>query len=410
MLCSNLLAGVELIRINNERRFKMKISEKQLRGIIREEMGRRSMNEAAAPAAGGNVAYKVQPGDTISGVLKARYGIALSKQNYPLYNQIAKLSGVANADQILGPGTTLQLPATLGGKTRIDTPAAAPGAAGAPGAKGKQCDLPSYKDSLGQALGKIGVTGLAVSATLDVIIFGKFFNLTADALKKAADTLRTFGSTGVQAALGTAAQMLTGGASEVGKNVLIGFFDFWYTLLTGTTNAKIKFSRTCDVATYASETGRAFSSAINAFLGGLKGGMQSAIDFLKTGAQALTELLKNAGLLGLGITVTAISGLLSGLSALINMGAQAAQAAISSAITAAGKMIQSGGAAVTAAGNATQAAGAKVAAAGQAMSESKVRKLQNEKTQRFADDMLQVTRVNTYLARMSPGARALISV
>ncbi len=227
----------------------MQISESDLRGIVRDEMmrtgvSRRIREAAAAPAAGGNLAYKVKQGDTISAVLQTYYGIPLGKANYPLYNQVAKLSGIANADKILAQGDVLQLPPTLGGKPRKGS---APPAAGAPAAKGKQCNLPSYKDSLPAALGKAGIAGMAMTATITLIISGKFFNASAAGLKAIADGLRTGGQSALGALAGTAASLATFGGSEFVKNVVIGLCDGFSGIISGCVNAITAFSRTCPV-------------------------------------------------------------------------------------------------------------------------------------------------------------------
>jgi hypothetical protein len=383
----------------------MYINEGDLRDIVREEMSKtgrtRKLREAAAPA-GGNLAYKAKPGDTISALVQKFYGIPANKAGYVYYNQIAKLSGLASADKVLAVTDTLQFPPTLGGKPRTGGGAAAPAAAGA-APKGKQCDLPSYKDSLTTALGKAGVAGLAMSTTIELIIFGKFFNATAEGLAKIANTLRTQGSTMLGAAVGVGTAILSGGVSELAKSVVIGFCDMWSGIISGCTNAKIKFSRTCDFNTLATETGRAWSLGIQAFFSAVAGGAKTILQVLQTGVEAVAKLVAAAGLAALGLTAAVITGVLTGLVKLIQMGAAAVASLISGAIIAAGKVLSGAGAAATAAGGAMQKAGA-------AMQEgrSRRRSAKNEVIQKLADDMLHASTVNRYLASLDESTRRVI--
>lgn len=383
----------------------MYINESELRDIVREEMSKtgvsRKLREAAAPA-GGNLAYKAKPGDTISALVQKFYGIPANKAGYVYYNQIAKLSGLANADKVLAVTDTLQFPPTLGGKPRTGGGAAAPAAAGA-APKGKQCDLPSYKDSLTTALGKAGVAGLAMSTTIELIIFGKFFNATAEGLAKIANTLRTQGSTMLGAAVGVGTAILSGGVSELAKSVVIGFCDMWSGIISGCTNAKIKFSRTCDFNTLATETGRAWSLGIQAFLSAVAGGAKTILQVIQTGVEAVAKLVAAAGLAALGLTAAVITGVLTGLVKLIQMGAAAVASLISGAIIAAGKVLSGAGAAATAAGGAIQKAGT-------AMQESRSRRrsTKNEVIQKLADDMLHASTVNRYLASLDESTRSVI--
>ena len=385
----------------------MYINEGDLRDIVREEMSKtgrtRKLREAAAaPAAGGNLAYKVKPGDTISALVQKFYGIPANKAGYVYYNQIAKLSGLASADKVLAVTDTLQFPPTLGGKPRTGGGAAAPAAAGA-APKGEQCNLPRYEDSLKTALGKAGVAGLAMTTTIQLIIFGKFFNATAEGLAKIANTLRTQGSTMLGAAVGVGTAILSGGVSELAKSVVIGFCDMWSGIISGCINAKIKFSRTCDFNTLATETGRAWSLGIQAFFSAVAGGAKTILQVLQTGVEAVAKLVAAAGLAALGLTAAVITGVLTGLVKLIQMGAAAVASLISGAIIAAGKVLSGAGAAATAAGGAMQKAGA-------AMQEgrSRRRSAKNEVIQKLADDMLHASTVNRYLASLDESTRRVI--
>jgi hypothetical protein len=390
----------------------MYINESELRDIVREEMSKtgvsRKLREATAPAAGGNLAYKVKQGDTISAVLQSYYGIPLGKANYPLYNQVAKLSGIANADKILAQGDVLQLPPTLGGKPRKG--AAAP-AAGAPAAKGAQCDLPKYTNSLTTALGKAGVAGMAMTTTIELIIMGKFYNATADGLAKIARSLQTAGSESLlKSAAAVWANAATFGGSEFLKSVIIAFCNGWSSILSGCTNAKVVFSRTCDFTTFANQTAAAWGNGLSQMFAPITGGIQAVLKFLTTGAQALAQIAASVGLAALGLTAAVITGLITGLAKMIQMGAAAVQSLISGAIIAAGKVLSGAGAAVSAVGGGMQAAGGAVQTAGAAMKEgrSRSRAPKNETMQRFADDMLHAATVNRYLAGLDESTRRVI--
>ena len=110
-----------------------------------------------------------------------------------------------------------------------------------------------------------------------------------------------------------------------------------------------------------------------------------------------------AGLAALGLTAAVITGVLTGLVKLIQMGAAAVASLISGAIIAAGKVLSGAGAAATAAGGAMQKAGA-------AMQEgrSRRRSAKNEVIQKLADDMLHASTVNRYLASLDESTRRVI--
>ena len=379
----------------------MRITEGQLRSIVKEEISRTDFIKEAAAAPAGNVTHLVKPGDIISTVIKNYYGIPATAASYPLYNQVAKASGIADSNKIK-PGDILQLPSTLGGKPRKG---AAPAAAGtAP--KGKQCQLPNYKDSLATALMKAGITGLAMSATISLIISGKLFSASAAGLKGIADNLAASGASAGGAFLGTAAAMFTGGGSEFVKSVVIGFCAGLSNIINQCLAAITKFSLRCDFRTYATEVGRAFSAGIAQMVQGVTGGIAAVLSFFRTGARGLAVLLQSAGLAAIGITAAVFQGFF----VLIQMGAQAVSAAISGAIIAAGTALQAGGAAVSAAGAGAQAAGAQTVAVGQAMPESRNRRGHgsNNVMQKLANDMLHAAKINRYLTSLDESTRAAV--
>ena len=249
-----------------------------------------------------------------------------------------------------------------------------------------------------------------MTATIDLIIFGRFYNATSAALSGIANNLRTAGSSMLGAAIGTFAQLTTFGGSEFVKNLIIGFCDGWSTIISGCTNAKTKFSRTCDFTVFANEIGSAWGQGLQQMFAGIKGGISAVLSFLKTGVQALAGALASAGLVALGLTATVIIGLINGLARLIQMGAAAVQSLLSAAIIAAGKVLSGAGQAVSAVGGGMQAAGAATVKAGQAMKEGRSRRgmQRNEVMQKFADDLLHASTVSRYLASLDESTRRVI--
>ena len=379
----------------------MRITERQLRSIVKEEISRTEFIKEAAAAPAGSVTHQVKPGDTISTVIKNYYGIPATGASYPLYNQVATASGIADSNKIK-PGDVLQLPSTLGGKPRKG---AAPAAAGA-APKSKQCDLPSYKDSLTVALTKAGITGLAMTATISLIISGKFFSATAAGLKAAADNLAASGASAGGAFMGTVAAAATGGGSEFVKSVVIGLCAGLSAIISGCLFAITKFSRDCDFKAFGAKVGSVFSLGLARMFQGVTGGIAAVAKFLTTGAAALASLLASAGLVALGITAAVVQGLVG----LIQMGAQVVSAAISNAIIAAGTALMGAGAAVSAAGAGAQAAGAQTVAVGQAMPESRNRRGHgsNNVMQKLANDMLHAAKINRYLTSLDESTRTAV--
>lgn len=378
----------------------MRITERQIRSIVKEEISRTDFIKEAAAAPAGNVTHLVKPGDTISTVIKNYYGIPATAASYPLYNQVAKASGIADSNKVK-PGDVLQLPSTLGGKPRKG---AAPAAAGA-APKGKQCQLPNYKNSLTTALTKAGITGLAMTATISLIISGKLYSASAAGLKAIADGLRTAGS-GAGAVVGAAAQMLTGGGSEFVKSVVIGFCAGLSNIIDQCLAAITKFSLRCDFRAFATDIGRAFSAGIAQMVQGITGGIAAVLSFFQTGANGLAALLQSAGLAALGITAAVVQGFVG----LIKLGAQVVSSAISGAIIAAGTALQAAGAAVSAAGAGAQAAGVQTVAVGQAIPESRNRRGHgsNNVMQKLANDMLHAAKINRYLTSLDESTRAAV--
>lgn len=241
---------------------------------------------------------------------------------------------------------------TQGERAQMEA-SAAPAATATPGSPG--CSLPAYKDSLTTALAKTALAGYAAQNVIDLIIFGSFYKLSAEALAGAARVLRTTGgddswSGMAMAAVKTAQNMMTLGGSEAISESLAGLFDGLSLLISGTTSARIKFSRDCNLQNLATGMGAAFSSAISSIIEGVKGGIQSVITFFTTDAAKALGILQTVGLATLGITIASFTAILNFIAAIIKIGANAVQSAISSALLAAGAVLTGAGAATTAAG------------------------------------------------------------
>jgi hypothetical protein len=250
-----------------------------------------------------------------------------------------------------------------------------------------------------------------MTTTIDLILFGKFYNATADGLAKIARSLETAGSESLlKSAAAVWANAATFGGSEFLKSVIIAFCNGWSSILSGCTNAKVVFSRTCDFTTFANQTAAAWGNGLSQMFAPVAGGIQAVLKFLTTGAQALAQIVASVGLAALGLTAAVITGLITGLAKMIQMGAAAVQSLISGAIIAAGKVLSGAGAAVSAVGGGMQAAGGAVQTAGAAMKEgrSRSRAPKNETMQRFADDMLHAATVNRYLAGLDESTRRVI--
>lgn len=324
----------------------MKISERQLRGIIREEMIRRTMNEVAdAPLAPEK--YTVKAGDTIASVLNARYGIALSKANYPLYNQVANLSKLDNADNV-PIGTILQLSPIIGGKNRIDVPAPArtdqlPG-----------CNLASLKAPLTQQLTSIARVGVGAAFYADVIT-GQASPVKAADLIAAGQTLAGMGD---QTSGGWVKQLLTTGLDALAGplNEFVGsLLTALGTFVQGVVDAEKAFVSgvpgvKCSFKALAVSIGKAWVTAIGSHLSAIASGFSSITSAITMFDKVIIGILTAAG----GAVASAATLLGQVLMVLVKLGVAGIQglgALLQQAVIAAGdSLIAAGTATKTAAG------------------------------------------------------------
>ena len=193
--------------------------------------------------------------------------------------------------------------------------------------------------------------------------------------------------------------MATLGGSEAIIESIAGLLDGLSQLISGTTLARIRFSRDCNLQNFAAGIGGAFSSAISSIIEGVKGGVQSIITFFTTDAAKALALLQKAGLVALGITVATFTAILGAVAAFVKAGAAAVQSAISSALLAAG-------AALTAAGGSATKAG-KAAAP---MPESRDRMIRSYKrnVRELAREMNEAAKISSILSRLNESTRKSI--
>ena len=387
----------------------MRISESQLRRVVInevEKMNTRSfgrLHEQYTPgvkAADGSVTWK--DASAVNG-----------KQWSYSWNPATKVVKTALVGQqlaVIDPAKNAKVYAavkTQGERAQMEAGGAAPAAAvGAAGgaAGGAACQLPSYKDSLTTALAKTALAGAAAATAINIIIFGDFYRLQAQTLAAAAKAIRTAGSgdgiAGMAAAgLRTLGNMVTGGGSEAINESMAGLLDGLSQLISGTTSARIKFSRDCNLQNFAAGIGGAFSSAISSIISGVQGGVQSIITFFTTDAAKALALLQKAGLVALGITVATFTAILGAVAAFVKAGAAAVQSAISSALLAAG-------AALTAAGGSATKAGQAAAP----MPESRDRMIRSYKrnVRELAREMNEAAKISSILSRLNESTRKSI--
>ena len=383
----------------------MRISEAQLRRVVInevEKMNTRSFGRLheqytpGAKAADGSITWK--DASAVNG-----------KQWSYSWNPTTRVVKTALAGQqlaVIDPAKNAKVYAaikTQGERAEMEAGGAAPAAAGG-AAGGAACQLPSYKDSLTTALAKTALAGAAAATAINIIIFGDFYRLQAQTLANAAKAIRTAGSgdglAGFAAAgVRTLNNMATLGGSEAIIESIAGLLDGLSQLISGTTLARIRFSRDCNLQNFAAGIGGAFSSAISSIIEGVKGGVQSIITFFTTDAAKALALLQKAGLVALGITVATFTAILGAVAAFVKAGAAAVQSAISSALLAAG-------AALTAAGGSATKAG-KAAAP---MPESRDRMIRSYKrnVRELAREMNEAAKISSILSRLNESTRKSI--
>jgi len=378
----------------------MRISESQLRRVVINEVEKMNTKnisrliEAYTPgvrAADGS--FDWQDASAVGGKQWA--------YNWNPTTRVAKTGLVGQPLVVIDPSRKASVYAAI--KTQGERAAmeASGAASGAPAAGGAACQLPSYRDSLTTALAKSVLAGAAAATAINIIIFGDFYKLQAQTLAAAARAVRTAGSgegfAGMAtAAFKTAANLMTGGGSELINESMAGLLDGLSLLVSGTTSARIKFSRDCNLQNLATGMGGAFNSAISSIIEGVKGGIQSIITLFTTDAARALALLQAAGLVAAGITVATFTAILGAVAAFIRAGAAAVQSAISSALLAAG-------AALTAAGGATTRAGT-------ALSESRngVLRTYKKNVRELAREMNEAAKVSRSLSRLDEKTRKSI--
>lgn len=380
----------------------MRISESQLRRVVVSEVENMNTRNASRLIEAYTPGVRAADGSITWQDASAVGGKQWSYSWNPT-TRVAKTGLVGQPLVVIDPSRKASIYAaikTQGERAEMEAsgrPAAAPAAA--PGSPG--CQLPNYRDSLTSALAKTALAGFAAGTVIDLIIFGSFYRLTAASLAAGARAIRSAGSGdgvmgNVVAAARTAANMISGGTAEVYNESMAGLLDGLSSLLSGTTAARLKFTRDCNLQNLATGMGAAFSSAISSIVQGVKGGIQSLITFFTQSTGAALQLLQTAGLVTLGLTVATFTTILNVIAALVRIGAAAVQSAISSALLAAG-------AALTAAGGAATRAGT-------ALSESKNGMLRTYKknVRELAREMNEAATVTSIMSRLDESTRKSI--
>jgi hypothetical protein len=378
----------------------MRISESQLRRVVISEVENMNTRNASRLIEAYTPGVKAADGSITWQDASAVGGKQWSYSWNPA-TRVAKTGLVGQPLAVIDPTKKASIYAaikTQGERAEMEA-SGRPAPAAAPGSPG--CQLPNYRDSLTTALAKTALAGFAAGTVIDLIIFGSFYKLTAAALAAGARAIRSAGSGGgvmgnVLAAARTAASMATGGTAEVMNESMAGLLDGLSSLISGTTAARLKFTRDCNLQNLATGMGAAFSSAISSIVQGVKGGIQSLITFFTQSAGAALQLLQTAGLVALGLTVATFTTILNVIAALVRIGAAAVQSAISSALLAAG-------AALTAAGGAATRAGT-------ALSESKNGMLRTYKknVRELAREMNEAATITSIMSRLDESTRKSI--
>jgi hypothetical protein len=313
----------------------MRITERQLRSIVKEEISRVEVVKEATAAAG-NVTHQVKPGDTISTVIKNYYGIPATSASYPLYNQVAKLSGIADSNKIK-PGDVLQLPPNLGGKPR--TGAAAPAAG--------KCDLLSYNASITAQFARLGLAGVGLTALVEVTLAGKYVNQTGDYFIDLGNKIAGFGanfSTGsgglydrFKATVASGAKFAADAAMGPVNEIIGASFVAFGTYMKGVQAAIAGFARggaqECNWQAFAAACGQAWTAAYGAAKS--KFAQTFDVNMLTSAIQALIT----AGVAAFGMAAAAAAAIVTSMIALIRAGA----AAIGNALVAAGQALTGAG-------------------------------------------------------------------
>lgn len=306
----------------------MRISERQLRSIINEEIRNRSyLNEQVDPKVAAAAAKNVtKTGDVIT----------WSDDEWD-YKADVKTGAMFTAKK----GQPLK-PVAAGTKahTAIKAVAAqlsaapAAGAAGptpAPGSPG--CTLPQYRGPLTQALAGIGLAATYITFTVDLILTGSFRGMTSAVFAAAAAKMRTAGGgEGIMGAIAAAGRTVT---SMTTLGVSEALTEFIANLLNATAvgtrqilAAQQKFTRTCDIRVFATDIGNAFSSYLGSFGTVTRDIIASYIQALQRTGQAIASAI--------GLTLDVLINLLSFVAALLSIGPRAVVAGISAALVQAG--------------------------------------------------------------------------
>lgn len=370
----------------------MRISERQLRGIINEEIRNRSfLNEQTDPATAAAQAKNVtKTGNVITWSDNAwdykadvsSGAIFAAKKGQPL-KPVASGTGPYTAIKAV----VAQLNAAPAAGAGAPTPA--------PGSPG--CTLPQYRGPLTQALAGIGLAATYIAFMVDLILTGSFRGMTSAVFAAAAAKMRTAGGSdgimGTIAAAGrTIASMSTLGTSEALTEFIANLLNATAVGTRQILAAQQKFTRTCDIRVFATDIGNAFSSYLGSFGTVTRDIIASYIQALQRTGQAIASAI--------GLPIEVLINLLSFIGALLAIGTRAVVAGISSALIQAGNDL-------TRLGNAMRESRHS---SGRTMRESiEARRARNHRIMKqLALEMYQVSRANQLLSEMPEENRKLL--
>lgn len=389
----------------------MRITERQLRSIVNEEISRSRVIKEGAVESGKTTAQWLK--DT--GV-QANYTARYKDQPYFVLDDAARGPGAYRT----GFGDPFTYEDVGGGKIKVVTgpeaksigkiipksgsliPTAGGGQAPVAQPGGSQCNLASYQASLTQQLKSVVKVELGVAAYVQTILFGKYSNIAGDTFISVGNSISSFGKqfnsgggiwSAVKSAGAWAADAAMGPLNEMAGAALVLFGTF----MKGVQAAIAGFGTDCNWAKFKAAVSGAWSSAYSTAKASFNQNFDSGL---------LTRILTaavQAGLALAGLAVGAIVAIVAATIQLVKLGAQAIGTVlqnVGAAIVGAGQTVAGAGTAVKTAAGAPPPAAAPV-------SESVRRRRQREFDQ-VIREAVEVARIRNRVNRLSPHAQRLL--
>lgn len=371
----------------------MRISERQLRGIINEEIRNRSLlNEQTDPATAAAQAKNVR---------KAGNVITWSDNEYDYKADISTgAMFTAKTGQPLKPVAAGSRPHTairaVASQLSAAPAAAAAGPTPAPGSPG--CTLASYREPLTRRLASVGIAGLQSLFLIDVTLTGGFRGVVGSALMSAAARIRTNNAgEGIASQAMTAVRAvgsaLSGGLTENIRMSIANLLNATGVLMKTVLAAQQKFTRTCDIRVFATDMGNAYTSFFGSFAAQTRENISNYIETVRASWQGIGQLL--------GMTLDVFVNLLSAIGALLAIGPRAVIAGISAALTQAGSDL-------TAVGSGRPLP-SMIESRNAIRESAEVRRARNHRVMKqLAFEMYQVSRANQLLSEMAEDNRKFL--